>query len=177
VRNPLDFGEKRTFVHFRNLRQVILSNASFSVHFWKEQGMPRKAPDPIDKLVGRNIRIQRLKKGLSQKKLGDALGLTFQQVQKYEKGTNRVGSGRLYKIASIFGIPVVALFEGTDASSGSNESILDLLAEPYSLRLIQAVSEITDSELRRSLVELVERIAADHTSRSGVRRPAGSGRA
>ena len=72
--------------------------------------MTRKGPDAIDQIVGRNIRIYRLQKRLSQTELADELGLTFQQVQKYEKGTNRVGSGRLLKIAMFLGVPVTALF-------------------------------------------------------------------
>jgi len=139
--------------------------------------MPRKEPNPIDKLVGRNIRIHRLRKSMSQERLGEALGLTFQQVQKYEKGTNRVGAGRLHQISCILGIPLTALFEGSDAQSGTGESMLDLLAEPHSLRLVQAISEITDNDLRRSVVELVERIAASQAATNGsAKRRTASGR-
>ena len=73
--------------------------------------MARRGPDAVDKLVGRNIRILRLAKGLSQTELADALGVTFQQVQKYEKGTNRVGSGRLLKISAILGVKITDFFE------------------------------------------------------------------
>ena len=139
--------------------------------------MQRKEPNPIDKLVGRNIRIHRLKKNMSQEKLGDALGLTFQQVQKYEKGTNRVGAGRLHQIASIFGVPVTALFEGSDIEPGSGGLILDLLADPHSLRIVEAMAGISDSDLRRSVVELVERIAANQRAPADVSRRRGvSGR-
>lgn len=120
---------------------------------------PRKEPDPIDVLVGRNIRMQRLKRGMSQEELGKALGLTFQQVQKYEKGVNRVGSGRLYKIASIFGVPVVALFEGADEKGRTPEPLLEVLSDPVCFRLVQSLSEIKDTDLRRTLAELVGRIA------------------
>jgi transcriptional regulator with XRE-family HTH domain len=129
--------------------------------------MQRREPNPIDKLVGRNIRIHRLKKNMSQEKLGDALGLTFQQVQKYEKGTNRVGAGRLHQIACIFGVSVTALFEGSDIEPGSGGLILDLLADPHSLRIIEAMAEISDSSLRRSVVELVEQIAASQHTQAG----------
>jgi len=123
--------------------------------------MSRKRPDPVDKLVGRNIRIRRLQKGLSQTALAQKLGLTFQQVQKYEKGTNRVGSGRLYQIASVLGVPLTVFFEGSDSPQSSPEqSLMNQLVEPQSMRLIQAFSEITDPEVRRSLVQLVEKIAS-----------------
>ena len=137
-----------------------LSDHVLGVPSGEHMAMPRKEPTPIDKLVGRNIRIHRMKKNMSQEKLGDSLGLTFQQVQKYEKGTNRVGAGRLHQIAGILGIPVTALFEGSDVQPDSGGSMLDLLAEPYSLRLIQAMAKIADNELRRTVVELVEQIAA-----------------
>jgi transcriptional regulator with XRE-family HTH domain len=129
--------------------------------------MSGKEPDHIDKLVGRNIRLHRLKRGMSQEKLGDALGITFQQVQKYERGVNRVGSGRLHKISSLFNVPVAALFEGSDGKSGSTESLLDLVADPQSMRLVQAIGEIDDTELRRSLVDLVENIAKRVTADAG----------
>lgn len=131
----------------------------------------RKEPNSIDKLVGRNVRIYRLKKNMSQEKLGEALGLTFQQVQKYEKGTNRVGAGRLYQIACILGVPVTTLFEGAEAQPENDGSMLDLLAEPHSLRLIQAISEITDKELRRSVVELVEEIVVSKLSLAESSKP------
>jgi transcriptional regulator with XRE-family HTH domain len=121
--------------------------------------MAPKGPDPVDRLVGRNIRIFRLQKGLSQTELADALGLTFQQVQKYEKGTNRVGSGRLLKIASVLGLEVTALFKGSDDVAQLNQqSVFDDLAAPQPVRLIQAFSKITNPSVRRSLVELVEGI-------------------
>src|SRR3984893_13813345 len=122
--------------------------------------MANRGPDAVDKLVGRNIRVLRLAKGLSQTKLADALGVTFQQVQKYEKGTNRVGSGRLLRISRILEVPVTALFEGSGVDGNSAENAtLDLIAEPQSMRLVQAFSEIGDADVRTSLVQLVERIA------------------
>jgi transcriptional regulator with XRE-family HTH domain len=103
--------------------------------------MARRGPDAIDKVVGRNIRILRLAKGLSQTELADALGVTFQQVQKYEKGTNRVGSGRLLKISAILGVKITDFFEGTDRPHDTaRRSIFDQLAQPESFRLVQAFS-------------------------------------
>src|ERR1700689_2631942 len=74
--------------------------------------MAKKVPNPIDKHVGSRVRMRRMMLGMSQEKLGDALGLTFQQVQKYEKGTNRIGSSRLQQIANILQVPVSFFFDG-----------------------------------------------------------------
>ena len=94
--------------------------------------MSRKGPDSVDRIVGRNIRIYRLQRGLTQTELADQLDLTFQQVQKYEKGTNRVGSGRLLKIATYLGVPVTALFKGSDEMADTDkQSIFDQLAKPH----------------------------------------------
>jgi transcriptional regulator with XRE-family HTH domain len=124
--------------------------------------MARRGPDAVDKLVGRNIRILRLAKGLSQTELADALGVTFQQVQKYEKGTNRVGSGRLLKISAILGVKITDFFEGTDRPHDTAQrSVFDQLAQPESFRLVQAFSGIDRQNIRRTLVRLIEQIAAE----------------
>ena len=125
--------------------------------------MTRKGPDSVDRIVGRNIRIYRLQKRLTQTELADQLELTFQQVQKYEKGTNRVGSGRLLKIATFLGVPVTALFIGSDEMADTDkQSIFDQLARPHANRLLQAFARIDDDGLRRSVVQLVEEIADNH---------------
>ena len=122
--------------------------------------MLQKRAQKIDKIIGRNIRIHRLAKKMSQTELGDQLGVSFQQVQKYENGTNRVGSGRLYQIAAILGIHVSTFFKGGDAAEkASGSGLLDLLAEPQSVRLIRAFAKITDNTVRRSLLELAEKFA------------------
>jgi transcriptional regulator with XRE-family HTH domain len=101
--------------------------------------MTRRGPDEVDKLVGRNIRVFRLAKGLSQTELADALGVTFQQVQKYENGINRVGSGRLLKASTILGVKVTDFFEGTDRPRDTaRRTIFDQLAQPEVFRLVQA---------------------------------------
>ncbi len=121
----------------------------------------------VDKLVGRNLRVYRLKKGLSQTDLADQLGVSFQQIQKYENGSNRVSSGRLLQVASVMDVPVTAFFEGSeDARRLDHKSVYDQLAHPQSLRLIQAFSEITDQAVRRSLVQLVEQIAGTASNAS-----------
>ena len=80
--------------------------------------MAKKAPNPIDKHVGSRVRMRRMMLSMSQEKLGDALGLTFQQVQKYEKGTNRIGASRLQQIAHILQVPVSFFFEGAPHAAG-----------------------------------------------------------
>jgi transcriptional regulator with XRE-family HTH domain len=123
-----------------------------------------KKPDPVDMLVGRNIKLHRLAKAMSQEDLAHKLGLTFQQLQKYERGINRVGGGRLFRIATILGIEIGAFFEGAERPERSQTddfSPLNLIADPQSFRLAQAFSRITDPDMRRTLVGLMEKIADD----------------
>jgi transcriptional regulator with XRE-family HTH domain len=131
--------------------------------------MSTKAPNPVDKYVGSRVRMRRIMLGMSQEKLGEALGLTFQQVQKYEKGTNRVGASRLQQISEILQVPVSFLFEGglgaIETSNGFGEAasptyVSDFLATSEGLALTRAFTRISDSKLRRSIVDLVEQIAA-----------------
>src|SRR6202451_3990930 len=118
--------------------------------------MKSRGPQSLDKVVGRNIRVHRLAKEMSQTDLANKLGVTFQQIQKYEKGTNRVGSGRLYQIAALLEVPVTAFFEGGDThATPRSGSPFDLLADPVSLRMVQAFSEISDQKTRRAVLALV----------------------
>ena len=122
--------------------------------------MQQKRAQKIDKIIGRNVRIHRLAKKMSQTELGDQLGVSFQQVQKYENGANRVGSGRLYQIAAVLGLHVSTLFKGGEnRDKGTASGLLDLLTEPQSVRLIRAFAKISDSTVRRSLVQLAEKFA------------------
>jgi len=129
--------------------------------------MAKKAPNPIDKHVGSRVRMRRMMLSMSQEKLGDALGLTFQQVQKYEKGTNRIGASRLQQIAHILQVPVSFFFEGAPHSAGhggmneapSPEYVADFLATSDGLSLTKAFMRIKSSKLRRRIVDLVEQIA------------------
>ena len=123
--------------------------------------MSTRSPDPIDALVGRNIHIHRIDKGLTQTDLAKGIGVTFQQVQKYEQGANRVGGGRLYKIADVLGLPISAFFEGADSPHHKvKESPSALLAEPLALRLLKSFFQIDDMDARRAVAELVERLAS-----------------
>jgi transcriptional regulator with XRE-family HTH domain len=131
--------------------------------------MSTKAPNPVDKYVGSRVRMRRIMLGMSQEKLGEALGLTFQQIQKYEKGTNRVGASRIKQISEILQVPVSFLFDGgptgtTNAEGFSEETspsyISDFLATSEGLALTRAFTRIGDAKLRRSIVDLVEQIAS-----------------
>jgi len=129
--------------------------------------MATKAPNPIDKYVGSRVRMRRIMLGMSQEKLGEALGLTFQQIQKYEKGTNRVGASRIQQISEILQVPVSFLFEGgptSNSGDGFGEGtsptyVSDFLATSEGLALTRAFTRIADAKLRRSIVDLVEQIA------------------
>jgi len=133
--------------------------------------LAKKAPNPTDKHVGARVRMRRMMLSMSQEKLGDALGLTFQQVQKYEKGTNRIGASRLQQISHILQVPVAFFFEGAPSAQvvGRSEAmseapspayVSDFLATSDGLALTKAFMRIDDSKLRRRIVDLVEQIAA-----------------
>jgi transcriptional regulator with XRE-family HTH domain len=131
----------------------------------------KKAPNPTDKHVGARVRMRRMMLSMSQEKLGDALGLTFQQVQKYEKGANRIGASRLQQISNILQVPVAFFFEGAPhsghQSSGMAEApspayVSDFLATSDGLALTKAFMRIKDAKLRRRIVDLVEQMVVDH---------------
>jgi transcriptional regulator with XRE-family HTH domain len=123
--------------------------------------MSKRRAGPTDVIVGRNIRVQRLARDMSQTDLASQIGITFQQVQKYEKGTNRVGSGRLLRIAEVFGLPIAALFEGAAPSSRRRPkaSATDLIAARGPMRLVKAFARIDNRTVRHSIVRLVENFA------------------
>jgi transcriptional regulator with XRE-family HTH domain len=129
----------------------------------------KKIPNPIDKHVGARVRMRRMMLSMSQEKLGDALSLTFQQVQKYEKGTNRIGASRLQQIANILQVPVSFFFEGAPNMPGhagmgeapSPTYVSDFLATSDGLSLTKSFMRIKSSKLRRRIVDLVEQMA-DH---------------
>jgi transcriptional regulator with XRE-family HTH domain len=132
--------------------------------------MSKKLPNPIDKHVGSRVRMRRMMLSMSQEKLGDALALTFQQVQKYEKGTNRIGASRLQQISQILQVPVSFFFEGvplqpmggkTASEAPSPTYVADFLATSDGLALTKAFMRIKNSKLRRRVVDLVEEIAGD----------------
>jgi transcriptional regulator with XRE-family HTH domain len=129
--------------------------------------MVEKVPNPVDKHVGSRVRMRRMMLAMSQEKLGRALGLTFQQVQKYEKGTNRIGASRLQQISRILQVPVAFFFEGAPMPFGTADfdeaaspgCFSDFLASTDGLALTRAFIRIKDPQLRRRIVDLVEGIA------------------
>ena len=129
--------------------------------------MAKKIPNPIDTHVGSRVRMRRLILSMSQEKLGDAIGLTFQQVQKYEKGTNRMGSSRLQQIANVLKVPVTFFFEGTpgqsklDGKAPSPAYVSNFLATSDGLALMKAFMRIKNAKLRRGIVKTVEVIAGN----------------
>ncbi len=128
--------------------------------------MPRKSPNPIDVYVGGRVRMRRMLVGMSQEKLGESLGLTFQQVQKYEKGANRIGASRLYQIARVLSVPVDFFYDGIqlDEASGVNSLAdaepanfeLDMLSTSEGIQLNSAFFSIRDPKVRKKVLELVK---------------------
>jgi transcriptional regulator with XRE-family HTH domain len=130
--------------------------------------MPKNGIHPTGKHAGQRVRMRRLMLGLSQMKLADALGLTFQQEQKYEKGANRIGGSRLQHISQILQVPPAFFFEGAAQGYGhhhaqtdtpSPQYVSDYLATPDGLHLTKAFMQIPNAKLRRSIVNLVEQLA------------------
>jgi transcriptional regulator with XRE-family HTH domain len=128
-----------------------------------------KAPDSRDIDIGRRIRAQRLVRGMSQTDLANRIGITFQQVQKYEKGVNRVGAGRLTRIAEVLGVPVAFLFGASEAPAGSPSeganAAFAFLETAGALRLVHAYADIKNPRIRRALVTLAEQIVGRTASR------------
>jgi|SRR5882672_11635841 transcriptional regulator with XRE-family HTH domain len=132
--------------------------------------MVKKLPNPIDKHVGSRLRMRRKMLGMSQEKLGEALKITFQQVQKYEKGTNRVSASRLQHISHILQVPVPFFFEGAPHVPGQSKGtggtpspayVSDFLSSTDGLALVKAFTKIKEAKLRRRVVQLVEEIAGE----------------
>ncbi|MCP1336423.1 helix-turn-helix domain-containing protein [Futiania mangrovi] len=127
-----------------------------------------KSPHPIDIYVGMRLRMRRTLRRISQERLGEELGVTFQQVQKYEKGTNRVSASRLYEIAQILEVPVSYFFDGADegfsiaagfAEDETSDELIDFLRSGDGMRLARSFQRIENPALKRSVVEHVEALA------------------
>jgi transcriptional regulator with XRE-family HTH domain len=135
----------------------------------------KKSTGSIDKEIGSRVRMRRISIGMSQEKLGDLLGLTFQQVQKYEKGTNRISVSRLVDIAKILGVDIHFFFNGIksvkdDAGFSEEEAppyISEVMSTPEGLQLIRTFTSIKNARVRKSIVQLVSSLAAqDEEERS-----------
>jgi transcriptional regulator with XRE-family HTH domain len=127
-----------------------------------------KSPNPTDKHAGSRVRMRRLMLGLRQTKLADALSLTFQQVQKYEKGVNRISASRLQHISSFLQVPIPFFFEGLSGPNNTTKHaagppipahISEFIATADGLSLIRAYTQIRRNNLRHAIVELVEKLA------------------
>ncbi|MBS0244769.1 MAG: helix-turn-helix transcriptional regulator [Proteobacteria bacterium] len=139
-----------------------------------EKGSRR--PNPIDVHVGSRVRLRRMLLGISQEKLGERLGLTFQQVQKYEKGVNRIGASRLFDLSTVLGVPISFFYEDAPAgearvqptpgfaeSAPPDSSILEFLSTREGLELNKAFSRINDPKSRRAILELVRSLSGGDT--------------
>ena len=139
--------------------------------------MAGKKPNPVDAHVGSRVRLRRMLLGMSQERLGESMGLTFQQVQKYEKGVNRIGASRLFQISKILDVPVQFFFEeaphvggdgGTTARGmaepDSEAFILEFLNSREGLELNRAFVKIADPKVRKSVVDLVRALGASSSA-------------
>jgi len=128
-----------------------------------------KTPNPIDKYVGARLRMRRMMVGMSQGKLGEALKVTFQQIQKYEKGTNRIGASRLQQLAQALEVPPAFFFEGAPvpgdgkfvfAEPTGDSYVVDFLSTSEGLQLNRAFAQIRDPKVRKRIIDLVVTLAA-----------------
>lgn len=130
------------------------------------------SPDPIDVCIGSRLRLRRLAMGFSQETLARALGITFQQIQKYERGTNRIFASRLFHLARVLRVPVAYFYQGltpqgeapnaedarSEAGAAAEEGMQDLLGKSDTLKLIQAYNRINDPTVRRQIYALVRTV-------------------
>ncbi|MBI3676386.1 MAG: helix-turn-helix transcriptional regulator [Proteobacteria bacterium] len=133
--------------------------------------MPKKQTTGVDSQIGMRLRVRRMLVGMSQEKLGEQLGLTFQQVQKYEKGTNRISASRLFQTAHILGVRIEYFFEGIHEElrlAGSHAAedatplpVMDFLSSAEGLQLSQAFMRIKDPKVRKRLLDLAKSLAAE----------------
>lgn len=131
--------------------------------------MLKKVPNPVDKHVGSRVRMRRVLIGMSQEKLGEALGITFQQIQKYEKGTNRIGASRMQQIATVMAVPVSYFFDdapGSESAAASgfgegsgSDYVVDFLTTAEGLQLNKSFVRIADPKVRKKIVDLVSALA------------------
>jgi transcriptional regulator with XRE-family HTH domain len=131
-----------------------------------------KRPHPIDVHVGGRVRLRRTMVGMSQDKLADSLGLTFQQIQKYEKGVNRIGASRVFEISRILGVPIQFFFDDYDVDTGRSygfaeagpddgAAMMELLNSPEGVQLCKHFASITDPKIRKRVLELVKSLSDD----------------
>jgi len=132
----------------------------------------KKKPNPTDVHVGSRIRLRRNMLGMSQEKLGETLGITFQQIQKYEKGTNRVGASRLQAISEVLSVPVAFFFEDAPAHNFTGQGLaedasanltLDFATSTEGLQLSRAFVKIKDTKIRRKVLDLIKALGVEES--------------
>ena len=133
--------------------------------------MPKKQANPIDVQVGNRVRIRRMLIGMSQERLGDLLGLTFQQVQKYEKGVNRIGAGRLFEMARILNVPVDFFYEGMNSTQpgtaeGEGAPVMEFVSSGEGMQLSLAFMKIKDAKVRKRVLDLVKSLAEEEAQKA-----------
>ncbi len=142
---------------------------------------PRKTkggPDPIDIHVGSRVRLRRMILGMSQEKLGKALGLTFQQVQKYEKGVNRIGASRLFQLSELLNTPIQFFYDDYDPASGgpsyagmaepdAGDAFMKFVSSPEGVQLCRYFSLIEDPQVKKRVLDLVKTIAETEATKAG----------
>lgn len=130
--------------------------------------MAKKTPHPVDVHVGGRVRLRRMLLGMSQDKLGEALGLTFQQIQKYEKGINRIGASRVFEISKILDVPIQFFYDDLSGRTGQSygfaeadgdDSFMQLLHSPEGVQLCRHFADIGDPRVRRRVLDLVKTLA------------------
>lgn len=138
-----------------------------------------RRPNPIDVHVGNRVRLQRMLLGISQEKLGERLGLTFQQVQKYEKGVNRIGASRLFDLSRVLGVPVQFFYDEAPLVEGaltpipgfaerpSDNQVFEFLGSREGLELNRAFSRITDPKVRKAVLDLARSLAGESDDAAG----------
>jgi transcriptional regulator with XRE-family HTH domain len=159
-------------------RKAKAANAATAKKPSTKRGARKKkgGPDPVDIHVGGRVRLRRMMLGMSQEAVGKALDLTFQQVQKYERGANRIGAGRLMQLSELLGVPVQYFYDGYKDGSGApgfaesdaGDPFEDLLRSPEGVQLCRHFSEIKDAKVRKKVLELVRSISETEAERDKV---------
>jgi transcriptional regulator with XRE-family HTH domain len=131
--------------------------------------LPKKHANPVDAQVGSRVRLRRMLIGMSQERLGELLGLTFQQVQKYEKGVNRIGAGRLFDVARILGVPIDYFYENVSSNlsgrgfseNDTSPPVMEFVSSGEGLQLSLAFMRIKDPKVRKRVLDLVKSLAEE----------------
>lgn len=127
----------------------------------------REGPHPIDQHVGARVKLRRMILGMSQDSLGKSLGLTFQQIQKYEKGVNRIGASRLFELSELLEVPIQFFYDDYGSGDGPHgfaepdaaEAFMELVNSPEGVQLCRYFAEISDPKVRKRVLDLVKTIA------------------